>query len=57
MFGAAPDLYRADRGFFSAANVEACQAAGVTCACIPQAGGKRHRSTRRRVEPSLQQPT
>jgi IS5 family transposase len=40
-FGQAPDLYSADRGFFSAANLEACHAAGVTCACIPQAGGTR----------------
>ena len=40
-FGHAPELYSADRGFFSAANLEACDTAGVTCACIPQAGGKR----------------
>lgn len=40
-FGHAPTLYSADRGFFSAANLEACDTAGVTCACIPQAGGKR----------------
>ena len=40
-FGHAPDVYSADRGFFSAANLEACDTAGVTCACIPQAGGKR----------------
>src|SRR5262249_6313600 len=41
-FGRAPELYSADRGFFSAATVELCTAAGVTCVCIPQAGGKRH---------------
>lgn len=41
-FGQAPELYSADRGFFSAATLEACQTAGVTCACIPQAGGKRN---------------
>jgi IS5 family transposase len=40
-FGRAPELYSADRGFFSAANLEACDKAGVTCACIPQAGGQR----------------
>ena len=42
VFGHAPDLYSGDRGFFSAANLDACHAAGVTCACIPQAGGKRN---------------
>ena len=41
IFGHAPELYSADRGFFSAANLEVCAAAGVTCVCIPQAGGKR----------------
>jgi IS5 family transposase len=40
-FGQAPELYSADRGFFSAANLEACETAGVTCACIPQSGGGR----------------
>lgn len=40
-FGHAPDLYSSDRGFFSSANLEACQAAGVKCTCIPQSGGKR----------------
>lgn len=42
VFGHAPDLYSGDRGFFSAANLEACHTAGVTCPCIPQAGGKRN---------------
>jgi transposase, IS5 family len=41
LFGHAPDLYSADRGFFSAATLEVCHTAGVTCPCIPQAGGKR----------------
>ena len=41
VFGHAPDLYSADRGFFSAATLKACHTAGVTCPCIPQAGGKR----------------
>jgi IS5 family transposase len=40
-FGHAPDVYSADRGFFSAANLEACETAGVTCACIPYSGGGR----------------
>ena len=40
-FGHVPDVYSADRGFYSAANLEACDTAGVTCPCIPQAGGKR----------------
>ena len=40
-FGHAPDLYSSDRGFFSSANLQACQTAGVKCTCIPQAGGKR----------------
>lgn len=40
-FGHAPDLYSSDRGFFNAANLEACQTAGVKCTCIPQAGGRR----------------
>lgn len=41
VFGHAPDLYSADRGFFSAANLDACRTAGVTCPCIPQPGGTR----------------
>jgi len=40
-FGHAPDVYSADRGFFSAANLKACETAGVTCACIPHSGGGR----------------
>ncbi len=38
-FGRAPDLYSADRGFYSAANLQACEDAGVALACIPQRGG------------------
>src|SRR5206468_11095894 len=38
-FGAAPDLYAADRGFYSAANLAACRHAGVTTECLPQRGG------------------
>jgi IS5 family transposase len=39
-FGHAPELYGSDRGFYSGANLEACQSAGVKWVCIPQAGGK-----------------
>jgi IS5 family transposase len=41
VFEAAPQLYSSDRGFFNDANLQACQTAGVTLTCIPQAGGKR----------------
>jgi IS5 family transposase len=41
VFGQAPDLYSSDRGFFNDANIQTCQAAGVTLTCIPQSGGKR----------------
>ena len=40
-FGRSPDLYAPDRGFDSAANVKACQNAGVKLTCIPQCGGKK----------------
>ena len=38
-FGCAPDLYAADRGFYSLKNLEACRTAGVVQECIPQCGG------------------
>jgi transposase, IS5 family len=38
-FGHAPALYGADRGFYSAPNVQACEDAGVPLVCIPQRGG------------------
>ena len=38
-FGRMPQLYAADRGFYSAANVSACCEAGVEVECIPQRGG------------------
>ncbi len=38
-FGHPPDRYSSDRGFYSAANVKACEQAGVTVVCIPQRGG------------------
>jgi IS5 family transposase len=39
LFGAAPALYAADRGFYSLATVAGCQTAGVATECIPQRGG------------------
>ena len=41
VFQHAPDLYAADRGFYSADNVDRCQQAGVKQVCIPQRGGQR----------------
>ncbi len=40
-FGRAPELYSADRGFFSERNLTLCQGSGVKVVCIPQAGGRR----------------
>jgi IS5 family transposase len=39
-FGHAPELYGADRGFFSEQNVASCARSGVSMVCIPQRGGK-----------------
>ena len=36
-----PDRYAADRGFYSAENVQHCKDAGVSQVCIPQRGGQR----------------
>lgn len=41
MFGEAPELFSADRGFFSQDSIKDCQNAGVVLACIPQRGGKK----------------
>ena len=38
-FGRAPDLYGADRGFYSKDNVNRCEQAGVADVSIPQRGG------------------
>jgi transposase, IS5 family len=38
-FGHAPDLFAGDRGFYSAANIEACRDFGVKIESIPQRGG------------------
>lgn len=40
-FGRVPELYAADRGFFSEQNLTLCEHRGVKLACIPQSGGKR----------------
>lgn len=40
-FQHAPENYAADRGFYSAANVQNCQEAGVSQVSIPQRGGQR----------------
>jgi IS5 family transposase len=40
-FGQTPELYSADRGFFSERNLTLCEGSGVKVACIPQSGGKR----------------
>lgn len=41
MFGDAPEIYSADRGFYSQANTRECEHAGVLVVCIPKCGGKR----------------
>jgi transposase, IS5 family len=40
-FGCAPEMYGADRGFFSEPNVSSCERSGVSVVCIPQRGGKK----------------
>jgi transposase, IS5 family len=41
IFQHAPEDYAADRGFYSAANVQNCQEAGVNRVSIPQRGGQK----------------
>jgi IS5 family transposase len=41
MFGDAPKLYSADRGFYSENNVHTCEQNGVETVSIPQRGGSR----------------
>jgi IS5 family transposase len=41
VFRRAPQLYAADRGFFSERNVMVCVRGGVATACIPQRGGSK----------------
>jgi IS5 family transposase len=38
-FGQAPDVFAGDRGFYSAANVDACRNSGVKIESIPHRGG------------------
>jgi IS5 family transposase len=40
-FGRAPEVYGADRGFYSPNNLATCQQAGVAVISIPQRGGKK----------------
>jgi IS5 family transposase len=40
-FHHAPEAYAADRGFYSAENVQNCKDAGVSQVCIPQRGGQK----------------
>jgi hypothetical protein len=44
-FRRAPELYGADRGFFSEQNVAACVQGAVKTVCIPQRGGKQNAAT------------
>jgi IS5 family transposase len=41
LFGCAPDLYAADRGFHSTENLDECEKAGVSQVSIPQRGGQK----------------
>jgi IS5 family transposase len=41
VFAQAPELYGADRGFFSERNLTLCEQSGVNVVCIPQSGGRR----------------
>ena len=41
LFGASPELYAGDRGFYSPANIKACHNAGVARECVPQRGGRK----------------
>jgi IS5 family transposase len=41
MFGEAPELYSADRGFYSENNVYTCEQDGIEIVSIPQRGGKK----------------
>jgi len=41
LFHCTPDLYAADRGFYSAENLDVCQKTGVSQVSIPQCGGQK----------------
>lgn len=40
-FGLGPEVFATDRGFHNETNQQVCRKAGVTCASIPQRGGKK----------------
>jgi transposase, IS5 family len=40
-FGSVPEVFATDRGFHNEANQKVCQKAGISCASIPQRGGKK----------------
>jgi IS5 family transposase len=41
MFGKAPSVYSADRGFYNPDNIGQCKDHGVNLVCIPQRGGRK----------------
>jgi len=41
VFGAAPEVYAGDRGFYSQANLELCETAGVQVVSVPYRGGRK----------------
>jgi IS5 family transposase len=41
VFGEAPSIYSADRGFFNRDKIQRCKNSGVDLVCIPQRGGKK----------------
>ena len=41
MFGVVPEVYAADRGFYSEANLELCENAGVRLVSVPYRGGRK----------------
>lgn len=41
LFGRAPQLYAGDRGFYSAANLQHCEAAQIQTACLPYCGARK----------------
>jgi IS5 family transposase len=41
VFGTAPEVYAADRGFYSEANLELCEKAGIPVVSVPYRGGRK----------------
>ena len=54
LFQGAPDLYAADRGFYSAENEKQCREAGVRQVCIPQCGGQKTGAASPGEQPAVQ---